>query len=95
MDPRALKLLEYLAQRVTIAVGDNLGRLAAGLGLAAEEFEAAALDLCARGLATREPVSDGVYRLGVTDPGVALLREQGYRPAAAPRRGWRALWPFS
>ena len=53
------------------------------------------LDLCARGLATREPVSDDVYRLGVTDPGVALLREQGYRPAAAPRRGWRALWPFS
>lgn len=94
MDPRALKLLEYLSHRVTIAVGDNLGRLAESLDLAPEEFDAAALDLCARGLATRDPVSDRVYRLGVTDAGVTLLRDQGRLPPP-PRRGWRALWPFS
>jgi hypothetical protein len=87
MDERSGKLLGYLGGWVTIAVGNNAGRHAAATGLSPAEFEAAVAHLCAAGLAYREPLDERVWRLGITDAGVAALatRQGAEEP---PRRPW-------
>jgi hypothetical protein len=91
MDERAGKLLGYLGGWVTIAVGNNAGRHAAAAGLSPAEFEAAAAELCAKGLARREPLTDEVWRLAITDAGVAaLVRWRGAE--GSRRRPWWCRW---
>jgi hypothetical protein len=84
IDARALRLLRYLCQRVTIAVGNNAPQIAEALGMSEEELRLAADLLIALRMASGEPMSGGVRRWGVTDAGLAHLEAR--RTNAGPHR---------
>jgi DNA-binding MarR family transcriptional regulator len=91
LDSGALRLLEYVAWRVTVAVGNNRERIAGSLGLSPEEFDRAAAELLEVGLVTQEPLRDDISRLAVTDAGLAALEQHRSR-GSAPGRPWWKLW---
>lgn len=84
IDARALRLLRYLCQRVTVAVGNNAPQIAEALGMSDEELRLAADLLIALGMASDEPMSGGVRRWGVTDAGLAHFEPR--RAEAEARR---------
>ena len=80
IDGRALRLLRYLAQRVTMTVGDNAPRVAEALGMSEQELRQAADLLFVLGLATDAALDAAARRWAVTDAGLAYLDAHGPQP---------------
>ena len=73
IDGRALRLLGYLARRVTMTVGDNAPRVAEALRMSEPELRQAADLLFALGLATDAALGAAARRWAVSDAGLAYL----------------------
>lgn len=83
-DPRAASLLEYLRFRPAVLIHSGEDEVARVLGLTPAEFDAAARELCGRGLALRQEGEGGSYWLGITEAG-----RGGAAPAGTHRRWWQ------